>query len=91
MFSFTDKTGMSPDASIRTSPSYLPSKKSAEILKKFSLSQFKQEVAPEGSSAPDTDATDDVPAAAPPKGLGRIVYAINLAGEVRDSAILKRQ
>ncbi len=61
------------------------SARAAEILRKFGLGQSD----PEGD--PGTGPIDEDPAAAPPKGLGRIVYAINLAGEVHDSAILKRQ
>ena len=59
--------------------------RAAEILSKFTLGQSEPEAAP-GTGPIDEDA-----AAAPLKGLGRIVYAINLDGEVRDSAILKRQ
>lgn len=60
--------------------------RAAEILSKFTLGQS------EPTAAKDADPIDEVPAAAgPPKGLGRIVYAINLAGKVHDSAILKRQ
>jgi hypothetical protein len=60
--------------------------RAAEILSKFKLGQSE----PEG--AKDTGPIDKDPAAAePPKGLGRIVYAISLAGQVHDSAILKRQ
>ncbi len=59
--------------------------RAAEILSKFTLGQSEPEAAP-GAGPIDND-----PAATPPKGLGRIVYAINLAGEVHDSAILKRQ
>jgi hypothetical protein len=66
------------------------SNRSVEILKKFGLGQPEPEAAQEGTQE-STGATDNDPAAAPPKGLGRIVYAINLAGEVHDSAILKRQ
>ncbi len=62
------------------------SSKGAEILKKFGLSHPEPEGTQEVTGATETD-----PVAAPPKGLGRIVYAINLAGEVQDSAILKRQ
>jgi hypothetical protein len=60
--------------------------KASEILKKFDLGQ------PEPEPAPGTGPTGEGPvAAAPPTGLGRIVYAINLGGEVTDSAILKRK
>ncbi len=59
--------------------------RAAEILSRFTLGQSQPEAAP--GSGP----VDKGRAAAPPPGLGRIVYAINLAGEVQDSAILKRQ
>ncbi len=62
------------------------SARAAEILSKFSLGQSEPE------SAQGTGPIDERPAAAaPPRGLGRIAYAINLAGEVQDSAILERQ
>ena len=60
--------------------------RTAEILSKFGLGQSEPEGA-QGTAPIDEDPT----AAAPPQGLGRIVYAINLGGEVRDSAILKRR
>ncbi len=60
--------------------------KASEILKKFNLGQ------PEPVPTHGTGPTGEGPvAAAPPKGLGRIVYAINLGGEVTASAILKRR
>ncbi len=72
-------------------------RRTAEILSKYTLGQPEQENAP--GNAPES-ATDAVPigedsADATPRGLartlGRIVYAINLAGEVQDSAILNRR
>ncbi len=59
--------------------------RAAEILSKFTLGQSEPDAVP-GAGPIDND-----PAAAPPKGLGRIVYAINLAGQVHDSAILNRR
>jgi hypothetical protein len=60
--------------------------RTAEILRSFGL------VTAEPGAAKDAEPIDAGPAAAaPPKGLVRIVYAINLAGEIRDSAILKRR
>ncbi len=59
--------------------------RAAEILSKFKLGQSEPE------DAKVADPIDKGPAAEPPKGLGRIVYAINLAGKAHDSAILKRQ
>ncbi len=77
------------------------SSKGAEILKKFGLGQPEPEAAQDTAAqdtgtqdtgtGTDTGATEKGPAVEPPKGLGRIVYAINLAGKVHDSAILKRQ
>ncbi len=79
------------------------SSKGAEILKKFGLGQPEpepeaaQDTAAQDTGTQDTGtdtgtaATEKDPVAEPPKGLGRIVYAINLAGKVHDSAILKRQ
>ena len=62
------------------------SRRTAEILSKFDLGQSEPGV------VPGTGPIEEDPAAAPPpKGLGRIVYAINLSGKVRDTAILKRQ
>ncbi len=72
-------------AALRADGAEEKSSKGAEILKKFGLSQ------PEPAAAQGTGAIDKDPVAEPPKSLGRIVYAINLAGEVQDSAILKRQ
>ncbi len=60
--------------------------RAAEILNKFNFEQLW----PRAETNPDPIEKDSA-AAPPPKGLGRIVYAINLAGAVRDSAILNRQ
>ncbi len=59
--------------------------RAAEILSKHTLGQSE----PEDAKA--AEPTDEDPAAVPPKGLGRIVYAINLAGQVQDSAVLERR
>ncbi len=60
--------------------------RAAEILSQFNFGQL------EPVGAKDIGPIDKDPAAAePPKGLGRIVYAINLDGEIKDTAILKRQ
>lgn len=60
--------------------------RAAEILGKFNFDKLWPRA--ETGAEP----IDEEPAAAePPKGLGRIVYAINLAGQVLDSAVLKRQ
>jgi len=60
-------------------------RRAAEILKKFDLGQSESEIAQ--GAVP----IDQAPAADSPSGLGRIVYAINLAGQVQDSAILNRK
>ncbi len=60
-------------------------RRSAEILKKFDLGQSEPKIAQ--GAVPIAEA----PAAEPPNGLGRIVYAITLAGQVQDTAILNRK
>ena len=60
-------------------------RRAVEILKKFDLGQSGPKKA--RSAVP----IDQAPAAKPPNGLARIVYVINLAGQVQDSAILNRK
>jgi hypothetical protein len=62
-------------------------RRSAEILSKYLLGQSE----PAGAKNADTVDEPATAADSPPQGPGRIVYAINLSGEVQDSAILKRQ
>lgn len=57
------------------------SDKLAEVLSKFNFETLETDAAAVAAPTPG----------ARPAGLGRIVYAINLDGEVRDSAILMRQ
>jgi hypothetical protein len=70
-------------------------RRTAEILSKYTLGQPERENAPEPENAKDAVPIGEDSAAAPSRGLarglGRIVYAINLAGEVEETAILKRR